>query len=174
MGVVVRLLSTVVRPGHHDLASPTAFFWMALSGLHTVAFRAFLPIVPATFFTRTYFRLAGCRIGRNVWLTTCVILDPYLISIGDDTFIGGDTVISAHQFENGRLTIGPIRIGARCDIGADLLINLGVTIGDGARIGQRVYLREGRRVPEGARVAAVGGLPVERVFALERGRIPRG
>ncbi len=173
-GVVIRILSLGVRPGRHPLASPPALFWMTLNGLHTICFRVILPVVPSTFFTLMYFRLAGCRIGRGVWLTTTFLFDPYLITIGDGTVIGGDAVISAHLFENGMLSLAPIRIGRNCIIGAHALVSPGVTVGDGATIGMRVYLREGRRVPPGARIASLSGLPVERVSELERRTRRRG
>ncbi len=167
-GVVIRLLSLGVRPGKHQLASRPALCWMVLNGLHTICFRAILPLVPSSFLALMYFRLAGCRIGRGVWLTTTFLLDPYLISIGDGTVIGGDAVITAHLFENGVLSLAPIRIGRRCMVGAHALISPGVTIEDGAVVGMRAYVREGRRIPRGSRIASMAGLPAERLLDLER------
>ena len=168
--LVIRLVSLRVRPGRHPLASPTALCWMLLNGLHTICFRAFLPLVPASFLSLAYFRLAGCRIGHGVWLTTSFLFDPYLITIGEGTVIGGDAVVTAHLFENGMLTLGRVSIGKDCMIGAQALISPGVTIGDGATIGIRACIREGRRVPAGSRIAATPGFPAERVVDLERRR----
>jgi hypothetical protein len=169
-----RLLSLGVRPGRHPLASPTALCWMLLNGLHTICFRAVLPLVPSSFVALTYFRLTGCRIGRGVWLTTPFLFDPYLISIGEGTVIGGDAVVAAHLFESGRLSLAPIRIGKNCMIGAHALISPGVTIGDGATIGMRAYIREGRKIPPGSRIASMSGLPAEGLIELERRTRRRG
>jgi acetyltransferase-like isoleucine patch superfamily enzyme len=147
-----------------------AVFWMMLNSIHTMAFRVILPLVPAGYFSTMYFRLAGCRIGKGVWLTTASLLDPYLISIGDGTVIGGDAVLSAHIFRNGELFLAPIRIGKDCQIGAHALLCPGVTVGDGATVGIRAYIRKGRRIPPGAHVAAVGYLPVREALEMERGR----
>lgn len=170
MGLAIRGLSLAVRPGTHGPFSVTTIFWMTLNSIHTIAFRVILPLVPAGYFSTMYFRLAGCRIGKGVWLTTASLLDPYLISIGDGTVIGGDAVLSAHIFSNGRLFLAPIRIGKDCQIGAHALLCPGVTLGDGATVGIMAYVRKGRRIPPGAHVVSVGGLAVREVLRLERGR----
>jgi acetyltransferase-like isoleucine patch superfamily enzyme len=166
-GLIARVLSRGVRPGRHPAASPTTLPWMFLNGLHTIVFRAFLPLVPMTFFSMMYFRLAGCRIGHDVWITTPFLLDPHLISIGDGTVIGGDAVLTTHLFEKGILLLAPITIGRDCSVGAHALISPGVAVGDRATIGMRVILREGKRVPAGAHIASLDGLPYERVLDLE-------
>jgi len=168
MGVVVRLLSVGVRPGRHKLATWPVAIWTVLNTVHAMAIRIVLPVVPAGYFTTMYFRLAGCRLGRNVWLIASTILDPYLISIGDDSVVGGDAVISAHMFRDGALYLAPISIGRGCQIGAHALVSAGATLGDGAVIGIRAYIRRGRRVPAGANIAAVGGLPFRAALGLER------
>jgi len=133
MGLAIRGLSLAVRPGTHGPFSVTTIFWMTLNSIHTIAFRVILPLVPAGYFSTMYFRLAGCRIGKGVWLTTASLLDPYMISIGDGTVVGGDAVLSAHIFSNGRLFLAPIRIGKDCQIGAHALLCPGVTLGTGPR-----------------------------------------
>ncbi len=157
IALVVRLFALPVKPGRHPLASPVTLCWMVGNGIHTIAFRLLLPLVPATFFTTLYFRLAGCRIGRNVWLTTVQLLDPHMITIGDGTMVGGDAVITSHLFAHDTLFIAPIRIGAGCTIGAHALVCPGAVIGDGATVGIRAVVRIGRRVPAGARLMQAAG-----------------
>jgi hypothetical protein len=154
MSLAVRGISLAVRPGRYGPFAATTIAWMVLNSIHTIAFRVILPLVPAGYFSTMYFRIAGCRIGKGVWLTTASLLDPYLISIGDGTVIGGDAIVTAHIFGNGELFLAPITIGKDCQIGAHALLCPGVTVGDGATIGIRTYLRAGRRVPKGAHVTA--------------------
>lgn len=170
MGCAVRGLSRGVKPGAHSPFSATAITWMVLNSIHTIAFRVILPLVPAGYFSTMYFRLTGCRIGRGVWLTTASLLDPYLISIGDDTVIGGDAVLTAHVFKNGTLHLAPIRVGRECQIGAHALLCPGVTVGDRATVGIRSYIRAGRRIAAGSNVAAPGGMAAREAEALEKGR----
>jgi hypothetical protein len=173
MGLAVRALSLPVRPGTHEPFSVSTIFWMTLNSIHTIAFRVILPLVPAGYFSTMYFRLTGCRIGKGVWLTTASLLDPYMISIGDGTVVGGDAVLSAHIFSNGRLFLAPIHIGKDCQIGAHALLCPGVTLGDGATVGIMAYVRKGRHIPPGAHVVSVGGLAVREVLRMETGRRPR-
>jgi len=154
MGLSVRALSLAVKPGRYAAFAPTTIAWMILNSVHTIAFRVILPLVPAGYFSTMYFRVAGCRMGKAVWLTTASLLDPYLITIGDGSVIGGDAILSAHLFADGELFLAPIRIGRDCQIGAHALVCPGVTVGDGATVGIRAYLRPGRRVPAGARVSS--------------------
>jgi acetyltransferase-like isoleucine patch superfamily enzyme len=167
LGVLMRLLSLVVRPGRHPLRSVTTVFWMAMNGVQTLALRLVLPVVPGGWLPVLYYRLAGCRIGRDVWITGVTIIDPALVSIADGTVIGGDVVISAHIAGGNDLYLGPIRIGKDCRIGAHAVICAGVVIGDAATLGVRAYLRKGRIVPPGAYVADLGGLSPRRVVTLQ-------
>jgi acetyltransferase-like isoleucine patch superfamily enzyme len=104
-----------------------------------------------------------------VWINTLQLNDPYLVSIGDGTVIGGDAVISPHVFEYGCLILEPVRIGAGCLIGAEAYISPGVTIGDGSVIGLRSHVRRGTNVPPGSRLISPAGLSPERVYEIERG-----
>jgi hypothetical protein len=173
MGCVIRLFSLGVKEGKHAAASPVVLLWMILNGVFTMAWRIILPMVPMTPFSQMFYRLAGCRIGRNVWINTFNLIDCYLISIGDNTVIGGDAVLSPHVFENGRLILQPIIIGKDCLIGGHSYISPGVTIGDGSVIGMKAYVRKGKQLPPGSRMTSVAGVPFARALDLERGTYRR-
>lgn len=168
-GLLMRALSAGVRPGWHRLFSGAGAAWMAMDGVQTIAARTFLPAVPGGYFPAMYFRLAGCRIGRDVWIVGATILDPHLVSIGDGTVIGGDAVISPHIAGGTDVVFRPISIGRDCRIGAHSVICAGVTIGNGASVGIRAFLRKGTKVPPGAHVAALGGMGPRDVVGLEKG-----
>jgi acetyltransferase-like isoleucine patch superfamily enzyme len=72
-------------------------------------------------------------------------------------------------FENGMLYLAPIRIGKRCLIGGHSYISPGVSVGDGATVGMRAYIRKDKQIPAGVHIAAMAGLPARRLFELERG-----
>jgi serine acetyltransferase len=172
-GLIIRLLSLSVKPGKYAAATLTTLSWMVLNGIHTMAYRIILPVVPMTPFSTMYWRLVGCKIGKNVWINTFEMMDAYLISIDDDSVIGGEAVLSAHVFENGMLYLAPIRIGKRCLIGGHSYISPGVSVGDGATVGMRAYIRKDKQIPPGIHIAAMAGLPARRLFELERGRRAR-
>jgi hypothetical protein len=168
-GGLMRLLSLGVPPGTHRLFSAATAFWMAMNGVQAVAIRLFLPVVPGGYLPSMYYRIAGCRMGKDVWIVGATIFDPHLVSIGDGTVIGGDVVISPHIAGGGDVFFGPIRIGCDCRISAHSVICAGVTVEDGASVGIRTFLRRGTRVAAGKHVAALGGLPPRDVIELEKG-----
>jgi hypothetical protein len=173
MGCVIRLLSLGVTPGKHEAASPVVLLWIVLNGVFTMAWRIILPIVPMTPFSQMFYRLSGCKIGKNVWINSINLIDSYMISIGDNTVIGGEAVLSPHVYENGKLLISPITIGKNCLIGGHSYISPGVTIGDGSVIGMKAYVRRGKVLPPGSRLTSMAGLPLQRALDLERGTYRR-
>jgi acetyltransferase-like isoleucine patch superfamily enzyme len=142
---------------------------MVLNGVWTLAFRLILPMVPMTPISMMFHRLSGCRIGKNVWINTISIIDAYMISIGDNTVVGGDAILSPHVFADGKLIIRRISIGRDCLIGAHSYISPGVTVGDGCIVGMKAYVRRGVVMPPGTRITTVAGMPVRRALDLERG-----
>jgi hypothetical protein len=173
MGSLIRLFSLGVKPGRHEAASPTVLLWIILNGVWTMAFRLILPMVPMTPLSQMFHRVSGCRIGKNVWINTINLIDCYMISIGDNTIVGGEAVLSPHVFENGHLIIERITIGKNCLIGGHSYISPGVTIGDGSVIGMKAYVRKGKQIPPGTKMTAVAGLPYSRALDLERGTYGR-
>ena len=83
------------------------------------------------------YRLAGFRIGRGVFISPDVLLDPHfpsLIEIGDHAIIGWGTHLFAHEFDGRRYRLGRIRVGAGAVLGAFCVVRGGVTIGENASI----------------------------------------
>jgi acetyltransferase-like isoleucine patch superfamily enzyme len=167
-GSIFRLLSLGVGPGRYPLASPTTLRWLIYSGIYTITSTTILPLIPVSFFSNLYFRIIGCRFGKRVYLNSYMLLDPYLIEIGDDVTIGGQTDVSAHSFEGNTLILDRIRIGSGSLIGAHCYISPGVTIGTGCVIGLGSFLRRGTTVPDGAVYTSLAALPVKRMAALEK------
>jgi carbonic anhydrase/acetyltransferase-like protein (isoleucine patch superfamily) len=173
MGCIIRLFSLGVKPGRYEGASPVVLLWIILNGVFTMAWRIILPIVPMTPFSQMFYKIVGCRIGKNVWINTINLIDSYMITIGDNSIIGGDAVLSPHVYENGKLIIEPIVIGKNCLIGGHSYISPGVTVGDGSIVGMKAFVRKGKQLPAGSRMTAVAGLPLSRAADLERGTYTR-
>ena len=103
------------------------------------------------------YRTIGIKVGDKVSPAMGVTMDvffPQLISIGDNSIIGYNTVILAHEFLIEELRTGPVEIGKSVMIGANVTILPGVRIGDGATI-SACSLVNGD-VPAGA---LAGGVP---------------
>jgi acetyltransferase-like isoleucine patch superfamily enzyme len=85
-----------------------------------------------------YRRLLGMKVGRDAAFALMVMVDvffPQLISVGDNSIIGYNTTILAHEYLVKEYRLGEVRIGSGVMIGANCTILPGVTIGDGAIVG---------------------------------------
>jgi len=111
------------------------------------------------------YRSIGVKMGRKASPGLGVTLDmffPQLISVGDNSIIGYNTVVLAHEFLVQELRTGPVEIGSNVMIGANVTILPGVRIGDGATVSACSLVNSD--VPAGA---MAGGVPA-RVLAKDR------
>lgn len=122
--------------------------------------------VPSLALKRWLYRRIGMQVGAHVsfaWHVTPDLFFPELIGVGDNTIIGYNTTILAHEYLLHEWRTGPVRIGANVTIGANCTILPGVDIGDGAVVSAMSLVN--KDVPAGA---TVGGVPIRPLFSQER------
>jgi maltose O-acetyltransferase len=90
----------------------------------------------------------GVMLGARVFIARRCYFDPgfgWLIAIGDDTTIGPNVMILAHdaapKLRTGYSRVAAVSIGRRVFIGANSTILPGVTVGDDAIIGAGSVVR---------------------------------
>ena len=114
--------------------------------------------VPSLALKRWLYRRIGMKIGNYVsfaWHVTPDLFFPELIEVEDNTIIGYNTTILAHEYLLHEWRTGPVYIGANVIIGANCTILPGVVIGDGAVVSAMSLVN--KDVPPGA---IVGGVPI--------------
>jgi acetyltransferase-like isoleucine patch superfamily enzyme len=102
--------------------------------------------------------LGDVKVGSHTWIGPGVVLDGSgELSIGDYVSISAGVHIYTHHTLNWAVSRGaeaperaPTRIGSGIYIGPNSIVQMGVTIGDGAVIGAMSFVN--RDVPPGARV----------------------
>lgn len=95
-------------------------------------------------------RWCGAKIGRNVFISTDVWIDPtfpQLLTIEDDVMIGVGVKIALHEFRPREFRAGRVIIRKGAVIGGFALIGHGVEVGEGAVIAGGAAV--GRDVPSG-------------------------
>lgn len=107
------------------------------------------------------YKIIGIRIGKNVAVglgATFDIFFPELIEIGDNTIIGYNTTMLAHEFLINEWRKGKIKIGANVLIGANCTILPGIEIGDNAVISACSLVNRNVKAGE-----FVGGIPIRTI-----------
>lgn len=105
-----------------------------------------------------YRHMLGMKVGKHTAFGLMVMVDvffPEKISVGDNTVIGYNTTILAHEYLIQEYRLGDVVIGENVMVGANSTILPGITIGDGAMIAAGSVVH--RDVPAGA---FVGGNPL--------------
>jgi heptaprenylglycerol acetyltransferase len=115
--------------------------------------------LPSLALKRWVYRRMGMRLGRNVTVASGATLDyffPELIEIHDNTIVGMNAMILAHEFLLDRWRKGRVVIGQGVMIGASSTVLAGVEIGDGVTVSAMSLVH--RSVPAGCFVA---GVPIQ-------------
>ncbi|MFH8119659.1 MAG: acyltransferase [Candidatus Aenigmatarchaeota archaeon] len=121
--------------------------------------------LPSLHFKNFLYKLIGIKIGKNSAVALGVNFDiffPELIEIGDNTIIGFNTTILAHEFLQNEIRTGKVKIGKNVVIGANSTILPGITIGDNAIVSSMSLVN--KDVKEGE---FVGGIPIK---VLKKGK----
>lgn len=142
-------------------------FWRVARNFLIIYLCRFLPWLGLKNFL---YRLIGVRVGRDVSIGLGAIIDvfwPELVTIGDNTIVGFNSTILAHEFLTGEYRIGPVAIGRDVMIGANSTILAGVVVGDGSVVSAMSLVN--RDVRSGAMVM---GVPAREVKGPE-GSPPR-
>ena len=135
--------------GRFRYPSLLAWRWASYNALTLMLRFTFINWLRLTPLLTLYHRLMGMRLGARVQINTAVVADQNLITIGDDTVIGGDVTLVAHAAERGYIVTAPIHIGARVTVGLMAVILPGCVIGDDAVIAAGSVLSKDAKVGPG-------------------------
>lgn len=111
---------------------------------------------------RTFLRM---KVGKQTSFALMVMPDtmfPEKITVGNNTIIGYNTTILAHEYLIDEYRLGEVVIGDNVLIGANTTILPGVTIGDRAIVSAASLVH--KDVPAGA---FVGGNPMKIIYTKE-------
>lgn len=113
----------------------TVSFGKVLKNTVTIEIARYLPFFRMK--NWLYRKVLKMTVGAQVTFVYKVMIDilfPEKISVGDNTIIGYQTTILAHEYLVNEYRVGTVQIGSNVMIGANCTILPGVTIGDGAII----------------------------------------
>jgi acetyltransferase-like isoleucine patch superfamily enzyme len=101
-------------------------------------------------FTTYMYKFMGARIGKGTSVYGKII-DPMQTTIGSNTKIGYEAVISGHVDNGEEWVTGPVRIGNNCLVGGLSIIGPGVTIEDDCVIAAGSMILSNKRISKGTK-----------------------
>ncbi|GAA1214656.1 hypothetical protein GCM10009608_59420 [Pseudonocardia alaniniphila] len=97
-----------------------------------------------------YLRALGAKIGPGVAIFTRTLpVCTDLLTIGQNTVIRKDSFVSCYRAQSGVIQTGPVTFGKDVFVGETSVIDIGVSMGDGAQLGHSSSLHTGQSVPAG-------------------------
>ncbi|MBM7767996.1 Pls/PosA family non-ribosomal peptide synthetase [Glutamicibacter nicotianae] len=137
--VIIRLLSIGLVEGWHPVTSRVGWQAWATERVLDTARDQLFPLY-ASLFTPIWLRLLGAKVGRDVEIST-VLLIPKMTTISSGAFLADDTMVASYELGGGWMHIAPVRVGKKAFLG-----NSGI-------------LHAGRRVPKRSLIAVLSATP---------------
>lgn len=142
-----RLTFYKLREGTFHIYTYPIIQWAITGYLSLFAHAVFVQFLKGTPFINWWYRGLGAKIGRRVTIQTTFVSDWDLITLGDDTTLGGESAVIAHVFEMGQIKLMPVTLGKSVTIGRATTVFPGVTIGDRAVVGGHSLVTKGKQIP---------------------------
>ncbi|MDA2313458.1 acyltransferase [Bacillus cereus group sp. MYBK35-2] len=142
----------------------TVSFWKVMKNFIIIQIARYTPFLfVKNWLYRTFLRM---KVGKKTSFALMVMPDimfPEKITVGDNSIIGYNTTLLAHEYLIREYRLGEIVIGNEVMIGANTTILPGVRIGDGAIVSAGTLVH--KDVPSGA---FVGGNPMRVIYTKEQ------
>ncbi|MCU5469487.1 acyltransferase [Bacillus paranthracis] len=141
----------------------TVSFWKVMKNFIIIQIARYTPFLSVkNWLYRTFLRM---KVGKKTSFALMVMPDimfPEKITVGENSIIGYNTTLLAHEYLIREYRLGEIVIGKEVMIGANTTILPGVKIGDGAIVSAGTLVH--KDVPSGA---FVGGNPMRVIYTKE-------
>ena len=141
----------------------TVSFWKVMKNFMIIQIARYTPFLSVkNWLYRTFLRM---KVGKKTSFALMVMPDimfPEKITVGENSIIGYNTTLLAHEYLIREYRLGEIVIGKEVMIGANTTILPGVKIGDGAIVSADTLVH--KDVPGGA---FVGGNPMRVIYTKE-------
>ncbi|MEW1693651.1 Pls/PosA family non-ribosomal peptide synthetase [Streptomyces sp. NPDC091263] len=97
-----------------------------------------------------YLKALGARIGTGVAIfSRNVPLCTDLLSVGDSAVIRKDSFFTCYRAHDGLIQTGPVTLGKDTVVAEASVLDIGTSLGDGARLAHASALHSGQSVPAG-------------------------
>lgn len=112
-----------------------------------LAFPLLLQMIQGTPFLPAFFRLLGCKIGKNVFMETTEITEFDLVSIDDNASLNYGCTIQTHLFEDRVMKMSNLHIGKNTTVGPMSVVLYDSSMKNGAVLDGLSLLMKGETLP---------------------------
>lgn len=112
-----------------------------------MAFPLLLQMIQGTPFLPAFFRLLGCRIGKNVFMETTEITEFDLVFIDDNASLNYGCTIQTHLFEDRVMKMSNLYIGKNATVGPMSVVLYDSSMKNGAVLDGLSLLMKGETLP---------------------------
>lgn len=141
----------------------TVSFWKVVKNFIIIQIARYTPFLRVkNWLYRTFLKMDVGKYTSFALMVMPDVMFPEKIKIGENSIIGYNTTILAHEYLIEEYRLGKVIIGNGVMIGANCTILPGVTIGDGAIVSAGTLVH--KDVPPGS---FVGGNPMELIYTKE-------
>ena len=158
-------LALTIRPltaGSHSMEDRVFIYWKLITVIYEFGRGALLPFT-SVFAKPLVAKMFGAKIGNDIALGGHLV-DPELITIGNEAIIGQDSVITAHAITSGAIILTEVLIGDRATVGVNVVVMPGVVIGEDAVVAAGAVVAPNTRIPAGE---LWGGIPAKKIKDIE-------
>jgi non-ribosomal peptide synthetase-like protein len=120
----------------------------------------FVELLRGTPFIAWPLRALGIKVGRRCYIDSTWFSDFDLVEIGDEAALNDNSSPVTQLFEGRVMCTGPVRIGPRCSLGSEALLQYNTEMLAGSTLGEMSLLMKGETLPAGTRWH---GIPARRV-----------
>jgi acetyltransferase-like isoleucine patch superfamily enzyme len=127
-GRKIRLATPKELKEYNDKKTENLKIWKIENDLNIISSYAGIPEVKAY-----HLKIMGAKLGSKIYLSSSNVIDPYfpeLVDIGDNVILGMGASIFCHEFIDGSLYVGKVKIGKNCLVGFGSIVLPGTQMGD--------------------------------------------
>lgn len=165
-GLIIKLFNIKYKPGTYEYSfyDRNTFKWIIVCSLYTPC-RKIIEIFPVGAMKNIYYKLLGMKIGENT-LVGGIIKDPCVTEFGNNVTMGEYAIIYGHiqDYSKRIITIGRIKIGNNCVIGAGAIIMPGATLQDNVVLAAGALVTQNQILEDGKTYA---GIPAKEIIVAD-------
>ena len=136
------------KPTERPLWSNFVFRSELATCIHeTLAVPLLVDMLRGTPFINWYFRLMGCKIGKQVYTDTTDITEFDTIRVGNDVALNSGCGLQTHLFEDRVMKISTVTISDRCSVGSSAIVLYDTVMEPDSSLGNLSMLMKGESLP---------------------------